>query len=164
MKQFLTILFISIATLISAQDMTLDKMQAILEEEATEMDGTKGAWTLTYYEHVLLILTDEAANRMRIFSPIMEAAALKEGQVEQMLEANFHSALDAKYALYNGYVVSVYTHPLRELREEQFIDAMRQVVNLTITFGSTFSSTDLIFGSPDESPKVNVRPGGGKRN
>lgn len=86
---------------------------------------------------------------MRIFSPVVAEKELKEGQMKEMLEANFHSALDAKYSLYEGYVISVFTHPLKELQKDQLIDAMRQVVVLTRTFGDSYSSTGLIF-----SPKT----------
>jgi dTDP-4-dehydrorhamnose reductase len=44
------------------------------------------------------------------------------------------------------------------------VDAIRQVATLAETYGSTYSSTDLIFGGEEEEPKINVKPGGGKRN
>jgi hypothetical protein len=80
-----------------------------------------------------------------------------------MLAANYHSALDAKYSLYEGFVVTVYTHPLKELTEDQLIDALKQVSTLAHTFGTTFSSTDLIFGEEqEEDKKVNESPSGKK--
>ena len=71
-------------------------------------------------------------------------------QMSRMLRANFHSALDAKYSVYEGFVVSVFTHPLRELTESQLLDAMRQVAKLAETYGTTYSSTGLIFGGEEE--------------
>ena len=88
-----------------------------------------------------------------------------------MLEANFHSALDAKYSMFEGFVISVYTHPLRELTRDQFVDAMGQVVNLAQNFGTTYSSTSLIFGGENSEEKTeekkkeertNKKPGQGK--
>ena len=87
---------------------------------------------------------------MRIFTPVTEEKNLEQGQLKKMLEANFHSALDAKYSLYEGFVISVYTHPLKELQNDQLIDAMRQVVVLSRTFGESYSSTGLIFGGGAE--------------
>ena len=87
---------------------------------------------------------------MRVFTPVLEEDKLKDGQLKKMLEANFHSALDAKYSLYENFVVSVYTHPLKELTSEQFVEAMQQVVVLANTFGTTYSSTGLIFGGTEE--------------
>ena len=90
---------------------------------------------------------------MRIFTPIGAEEDLEVGQQKIMLEANFHSALDAKYSLYNGFIVSVYTHPLQELTVEQLTDALSQVVILANNFGGSYSSTDLLFGpSQSEEP------------
>ena len=59
--------------------------------------------------------------------------------------ANFHSALDVKYALSDEIIWSVYVHPLKELSEEQVADAVKQVYTAAKTFGSSYSSTNLVF-------------------
>ena len=151
---------------IHAQDMTITQMGTILKKEAAELEGEKGIWQAMYYERLLLIVTDSSANRMRIFTPIIETKELEPGQKEKMLEANFHSALDAKYSVYQGYVMSVYTHPLKELTDPQFVDAMQQVVILANTFGTSYQSTDIIFGGGQETeePKINQSPKKEKNN
>ena len=88
---------------------------------------------------------------MRIFTPILEEHELKVGQMKKMLEANFHAALDAKYSLYEGFVIGVYTHPLLELDEKQMESAMTQVVNLSKNFGTSYTSTDVFFGQSAQS-------------
>lgn len=129
------------------------QLEKIMTAEAEEIDGEGGAWTVYYQDRVLLVLTDEANNRMRIFTPIIEEDQIDAKTMHAMLVANFHTALDAKYSIYEGLVISTFTHPLKELTKEQLIDAMRQVVTLADTFGSTYSSTDLIFGGEqEESP------------
>lgn len=154
---FLLVFFIFFFQNINAQIDTLSsngmnnkKMDAIFKAVSSEMEGQLGNWQMIYREGLLLVLTDEANNRMRIFSPVIEEKKLKDGQLKEMLEANFHSALDSKYSLYEGFVVSVFTHPLKELTKNQLIDAMDQVVALTITFGDTYSSTGLIFAPKTE--------------
>ncbi len=127
------------------------KMEAVFKSEVEELQGELGNWQLLYGEMVLFVLTDEKNNRMRIFTPVIEQKLLEEGQLERMLQANFHSALDSKYSLYEGYVISVYTHPLKELQPDQLIDAMRQVVILSRTFGDAYTSTGLIFGGGQQS-------------
>jgi len=156
---FLTIFLVAliilpISTFAQSQNdgMNNKKMEKIIKKEATEVEGQLGNWQLLYGERLVLIITDENNNRMRIFAPVIAQTDLENGQLEKMLEANFHSALDAKYSLYENYVISVFTHPLKELTGDQFVDAMRQVVVLVDTFGTTYSSTDLIFGGgSDES-------------
>ena len=95
---------------------------------------------------------------MRIFTFVTEASELEGEQVKSMLKANFHSALDAKYALSDGFVISVFTHPLKELTEGQAIDALKQVVMLAYTFGTTYTSTGWVFGGAEqeEAPKQEI--------
>lgn len=146
----------------SSEGMNNKKMEAIFKAEAEEIEGELGNWQMLYGGSLVFVLTDEKNNRMRIFTPVVEKTKLEEGQLEKMLEANFHSALDSKYSLYNGYVISVYTHPLKELHKDQLIDAMRQVVVLSRTFGDSYSSTGLIFGGgaseeEEEKPKKKLK-------
>ncbi len=149
-----------------AQDMTNTKMDAIFKKEAVEVEGEPGVWQLMYGGRLLLVVTDSSANRMRIFTPVIESKDLQPGQKEKMLEANFHSALDAKYSVYQGFVMSVFTHPLKELTEYQLVDAMNQVVSLADTFGTSYQSMELIFGGEQESeePKINQSPIKEKKN
>jgi len=130
-----------------SHEMSNKKMDAIFKSETELVEGELGNWQMLYGGIPVFVLTDEKNNRMRIFTPVLEEKELEEGQLKKMLEANFHSALDSKYSLYNGFVVSVYTHPLKELQEDQLIDAMRQVVTLSKTFGDSYTSTGLIFGA-----------------
>ena len=161
---FFSSLFLVFASATFAQaEMNNKKMDDIFKKEAQQVEGLPGAWQLLYGDRILLVLTDETHNRMRIFSPIVEQKELEKEHLVQMLEANFHTALDAKYSLYEGFVVSVFTHPLKELTEAQLLDAMKQVNNLALTFGTTYSSTDIIFGEgekekKEDDKKVNQSP------
>ena len=156
------------SNVLSAQKGGMDnkKMEKIIEEEGSEIEGEKGSWQLVYQGRLLLILTDEKNNRMRIFSPIAEEENIDATEMRKMLIANFHSALDAKYSLYNGFVISTFTHPLKELTKNQFIDAMKQVTNLSKTFGTTYSSTDLFFGGSEEEQekRINKSPSKDKKS
>ncbi len=130
-----------------AQDkMSNKKIEKALKKVSQELEGESGNWQILYNDFPLFVLTDESSNRMRIFTPIIEEMELKVGQMKRMLEANFHSALDAKYSLYEGFVIGIYTHPLEELGENQMVDALKQVVNLSKNFGTSYTSTDMMFG------------------
>ena len=121
----LTFSLVVTATVLSGQDgMNIELMGAILKKESEKIEGEEGSWILYIGERLLLVLTDESNNRMRIFTPIAEQGGLSREEMEKMLEANFHSALDAKYGLYNGFVVSLFPHQLRELTEFQLVDAI----------------------------------------
>ena len=160
MKSIFFLFFFLCTIAMHAQNMTNAKMDKIIRSEASGVEGETGVWQIMYGGRLLLAVTDSSANRMRIFTPVLETKDLEPGQKEKMLEANFHSALDAKYSLYQGFVMSVYTHPLKELSEAQLKDALKQVFVLAETFGTAYQSTDMIYGSGQESegPKINQSP------
>ena len=148
------LVFSSLIFLLSAFDllgqndttkMTNVKLWKILHAEIEGVQGQMGNWQFMFRERPVMIITDVGANRMRIMSPIVEEVRLDSMHYKVMLEANFDRALDAKYAVFNSVVWSVYTHPLEELQADQFIDAMNQVVTLSENFGTTYASTDMVF-------------------
>ncbi|MGF1522790.1 MAG: hypothetical protein ACFBSF_10800 [Leptolyngbyaceae cyanobacterium] len=130
--------------------MTLERLAAILQEEALDLEGGDGQWQLLIEGQQLLVITDAASDRMRIVTPVAEANTLSVEQVEAMLVANFHTALDARYAVTEGTVVSVFVHPLSSLQEADLRSGLYQVATLANTFGTSYSSGGLGFGAPEE--------------
>ena len=127
------------------QTMTSSKLLEIIEKEADTTAIQGNSVRFLFNETMLICIYDENANRMRIISPIVERGKLGEEELLNALVANFHSVLDVKYALSNEIVWSVYAHPLKELTELQVIDAIQQVYAAALTFGGSYSSTDLVF-------------------
>ena len=144
-----------------AQDMTNNQIENVLTKVTDSVHGYPGYWEILYKERQLLCVTDEAHNRMRIISPIIETEALDKELLLDVLTANFHAALDVKYAVSQGFLWSVYIHPLKELEDSQLESAVNQVVNAADNFGTSFSSTEMIFGGkvPQKDSKV---PAAGK--
>ncbi|TSE05787.1 hypothetical protein FOF46_21640 [Aquimarina algiphila] len=129
------------------------KLQEIIEKNADTLGGVSGNWKFLYKETPMLCVTDATNNRMRIISPITESKNLDKDLLLDSMTANFHSALDVKYAISNGILWSVYIHPLKELTPEQAENAISQVYYAAKTFGTTFSSTALIFGGGSAKEK-----------
>lgn len=150
MKFSVAIILIFLALTVDAQvgeeKMTNVKIWKILHEDIEEVEGEMGNWRFQYRERPVMIITDVQANRMRIMSPVVEETKLEDGHYKAMMEANFDRALDAKYATYNQIVWTVFTHPLEELTASQFRDALEQVVRLSLNFGGSYTSTDMVFG------------------
>lgn len=146
-KHFLSSLFIIciFSLSLSAQEMNNESLGKILEAEGDSLIGRPGSWQFNVHDHYLLVFTDESHNRMRIISPIVEVKDLEPAYLENALMANFHTALDVKYAISDGIMWSVFIHPLKELTEAQVEDAIIQVYRAAATFGTTYSSTDLFF-------------------
>lgn len=120
-------------------------MDEIIRRVADSVSGIPGQWQFVFKDRFMMAVTDANANRMRIISPIAEVEKLDEELLKKSLLANFHSVLDAKYAISDDLLWSVFIHPLKELTTEQLEDAIYQVYNANVTFGSSFSSTNLIF-------------------
>jgi len=128
-----------------AQGMTAIKLKTIVAEVADTLQNTGNAFQFLYENKLLICIYDEKANRMRLISPIIERDALDEEQLLNALVANFHSALDVRYALSDEIIWSVYTHPLESLSPDQLKDAISQVYRAAVTFGTTYSSSLLVF-------------------
>lgn len=129
--------------------MTNEKMRKILHRETENLEGDSGRWKTEYNGRIIYIVTDNNFNRMRIICPIITVKEIKKEEYKILLEANFDKALDAKYSIYDEALWSTYTHPLAELSVEQFKDAMRQVVKLASNYGTSYASTDFVFGGGD---------------
>lgn len=130
----------------SLEPMTNQRLDTLIRDNAKNVEGRLGYWKLNISGRDLLVITDSAHNRMRIISPVAPQDKLDNSQLARLLEANFASALDAKYALRDGMLWSIFTHPLGELMDEQFLDCLAQVANLADNFGSSYASSNLIFG------------------
>ena len=83
-------------------------------------------------------------------TPVADAAHLDKQTLLTILQANFDRTLDGRYAIWKGQVWSVYLHPLSSLTQFQFDAAVEQVVRLRQNFGTTYTSSELLFGAEQE--------------
>lgn len=145
---YLLLSILSISFSSNAQKMDNKRLGKIIEQVSDSISGQPGYWQFKYFDRYFLVITDEAHNRMRIISPIIEEEKLDETFYKKSLEANYHTALDVKYALAEGLMWSIFVHPLKELSDAQVKDAIKQVYSAAATFGYAYTSTELVFGSP----------------
>jgi len=154
MRRLLIILFAFTCSTILAQ-MTPQKMDSLIHSIADDVEGQSPVWEIEILDRLMMVVTDPSSNRMRIIAPITKSEELTPEQVQKCMVANFHSALDVRYAFSEGVLWSAYIHPYRELTEDQFIDGIIQTLRAALTFGTTYNSTDMIFGPstiPDSIP------------
>ncbi len=152
----LTILFSSF--LLQAQNMDNQKLYELIEQKADTIEGFQGRWQFIYKEMPMLCVTDATNNRMRIIAPVTPIDKLDKELLLDALTANFHSALDVKYAISGDILWSIYVHPLQELTPQQVNDAVVQVYSAAATFGTTFSSTELLFGGNSVTKSDEKKP------
>ncbi len=139
-------LFFLLSQICFSQKMDNTTLEELLTKVTDSVNGYPGYWEIIHRDQQLLCITDEQHNRMRIISPIVQTDSLDKELLIDALTANFHSALDVKYANSKGIIWSVFIHPLKELSENEVVSAVEQVVNAAKNFGTTFSSTEMIFG------------------
>ena len=82
-------------------------------------------------------------------TPITKADELGAEQLARLMQANFDSALDARYAIARGALWSTFIHPLATLQDAEFISAVAQTVTLAHSYGGSYSSGALTFGGGD---------------
>ena len=133
----------------SSSGMNNTRLNELIMRIDKETKGRLGYWQFNVEGAVVTVITDESADRMRIISGVAKVETLDSAILMRLLQANFDTALDARYAVANGVLWSAYIHPLSPLQDKQFLEAVGQVVNLVSTFGSSYSSGALIFKGGD---------------
>lgn len=135
--------------------MTVTRMGEIITQLDPEVHQVRqGSWRFTIESTPVFVVTDETHNRMRIMVAIRPAVDMTADEVMRVMQANFDSALDARYAVAREVLWSAFIHPLRTLHDKQFITAIGQTVNLAHTYGTTYSSGLLTFGGGDSNALI----------
>ena len=127
--------------------MTTSAIGRLLDSYLTELEGEDGFWRGVREDVQVFVLSDDSHDRMRIMAPIGELKDLEAKVLQMLLEANYDRALDAKYALRGKEVWSVSVHPLATLAPDDFASFLDQVVRLVKNTGSSYASSDLVFGA-----------------
>lgn len=127
------------------------QMERIIKSMAQSSKGEGGFVEVDFQGMKLYVVSDVTHDRMRIITPIAQYEDITAIQKDIMLESNFHSALDARYAVSKGVLYSVFIHPLSYLSEHEIQSAVIQVFNLSASFGSEYTSNSLNFGAKKQS-------------
>lgn len=156
MRSLFAVLLLILGTAALAQDepkaeapMTLDRLAGIAAELDPDMQRRGTVMELTLADVPVMIVTDPAADRMRAMVPIRSADGLDEEELMRLMQANFDTALDARYAVAQGRLWGTFIHPLSPLERDQFISALAQTVTVALSYGQTYSSGALSFGGGD---------------
>ncbi len=129
--------------------LTLEEMGEVVQRLDPEAQGGDNYWRFTIEGVRLTLISDEGHDRLRVIAAIAPADQLSPEQIYRCLQANFDSALDARYAIAQGVLWGAFIHPLESLDREDLISGVGQTVNLVLSFGTTYSSGGLVFGGGD---------------
>jgi len=130
---------------VSAQSMDNKGIEKVIISMTDSIAGSPGQWSFKVGDMWMMCITDAKHNRMRIITPIIDIDEMNDGELEKCMEANYHSALDVKYCIADGILWSAFIHPLKELSNGQIEDAIKQVYTASATFGTIYTSTNLVF-------------------
>lgn len=132
--------------------MTLERLNRIVLALDADARRAGPAIELTIDDVPVLIITDERADRMRAMVPIRLVEDIDPVEWQRLMQANFDSALDARYAVAQGRLWSVFIHPLSPLEKDQLISGIGQTVNAAQTYGSLYTGGAMQFGGGDSAP------------
>lgn len=150
---------IFLATSLSAQEaepqaeppMTYERLGKILFALDPETQPRGPGFQMTVADVPVVVVTDTNADRMRAMVPIRSAVDLSSDELTRMMQANFDTALDARYAIANGTVWATFLHPLSLLEKDQLISGLAQTVNIAKTYGTLYSSGGAQYGGGDSN-------------
>ena len=129
--------------------MSLERMEQILLALDPDAQANESTFMLSIEDVQVFVVTDVGNDRMRVMAPIRPREGISSDEMTRMMQANFDSALDARYAIAQETLWSVYIHPLAPLQKNQLISGIGQVVNLARTYGTVYSGGALSFGGGD---------------
>ena len=138
---------------VAAQEvpMTVERLSEIVLDIDPDAALTPNGLELTLEDIPLLIVVAPEADRMRAMVSIASAEDVTPEEMLRMMQANFDTALDARYAVAQGRVWGVFIHPLAALEREQLLSGLAQTVNLARSYGSLYTGGANVFGRGDSS-------------
>ncbi|MFQ5882527.1 MAG: hypothetical protein ACE5I9_08670 [Candidatus Methylomirabilales bacterium] len=126
--------------------MDLTRLGKILKAAVPGAKGQDGFWQMAIEGVNVMVVADQEHNRMRVIAPAAKVDQVGPTVLRRMMEANFTSALDVRYGIFQGVIWAAFLHPLDSLTERELRSALDQVVTLVKTTGTTYSSSGLTFG------------------
>ena len=149
-KLLFVLLWLCAGYALNAQNMTLEKLKIYLTEDARVIQDNGNFVEYEMDSLRIYLVADVNSDRTRLLSGVVEEKELKTEDYKLLLEVNYDRALDAKYALSDGVLWSVFVHPLSDLTPYLIKNGLYQVRNLVYTYGSSYSSTSMVYGSSEE--------------
>ncbi len=125
--------------------MTQQRLHEIVAATGRDVRVEGNVAAFRFGEVAMLCISDANADRMRIFTPVKRVEDASGEEILAAMQANFHTALDVRYAISQEMIFAAFLHPLSPLTEEQVVSAIRQVAAARRTFGDSYSSGTLLY-------------------
>ena len=139
------------APALNSDPMTAQRLGELIRRIDEDAEASGPTWTFRVADLEVTVIYDVDADRMRIIIPIGPAEDIPIEELVRVMQANFDSALDARYAIANDMLWGTFIHPLSELSDEEFLVGLGETANVVLTYGTTYSSGLFIFGGGDSA-------------
>ncbi|MEO1246452.1 MAG: hypothetical protein AAFX56_12290 [Pseudomonadota bacterium] len=136
---------------LSATTMNAERLGELIQNVDEDARQENTTWLFAVAGLDAAVVYDVGADRMRIVIPIGPAADLPQEELVRILQANYDSALDARYAIANGQLWGTFIHSLSELSDDEFLVGLGQTANVVLSYGTSYSSGMFIFGGGDSA-------------
>ncbi len=131
--------------------MTAERLGELVLNVDEDARFSGSGWEFQVADLDVALIYDVRADRMRIIIPIGPTDDISEDELLRIMQANFDSALDARYAIAQGKLWGTFIHPLSELSDLEFLIALGETANIVLSYGTSYSSGMFIFGGGDST-------------
>ncbi len=131
--------------------MTAERLGELIRRIDEDAKASGPTWAFRVADLEVTVIYDVDADRMRIIIPIGPAEDIPKEELVRVMQANFDTALDARYAIANEMLWGIFIHPLSELSDEEFLVGLGETANVVLTYGTSYSSGLFIFGGGDSA-------------
>lgn len=131
--------------------MTAERLGQLILNVDENAKRDANSWSFKVAELDAIVIYDENADRMRIVIPIDKVEKVDDEEMLRLMQANFDSALDARYAVAQGLLWGTFIHPLSSLTDEEFLVGLGETANVVMSFGTSYSSGLFIFNGGDSA-------------
>ena len=118
--------------------MTPEQIETLLHSRFDKVELVNDRWEVSIRSLRLIVMAHHDTDRLRVMVPVAAVDHPDAGTFKRLLEANFITTLDARYAIYSDVLWAIFLGPLAGTSEHLFDTAISEVLQLAGNTGSSY--------------------------
>ena len=118
--------------------MTPEQVVTMLRARFENVNTVQDRWEVNVGRFRLIVMAHEDTDRLRVMVPIAAVDKHDNDAFKRLLEANFITTLDARYAIYSEVLWALFLGPLSATNDHVFDTACTEVLQLARNTGSSY--------------------------
>ena len=119
--------------------MNTDQIETLLKSRFDNVELVNDRWEVSVGMSRLIVMAHHDTDRLRIMVPVAAVDHPDPQTFQRLLEANFITTMDARYAIYSDVLWAVFLAPLSTVSEHLFDTAITEVLQpLANNTGSSY--------------------------